>query len=445
MRIEDYLRLVTSQIRCKKACPCVEKELEDHILDQMEAYVKEGMDEEEALDKAVLEMGDPVEVGVELDRLHRPQISWGMVLATGILGMISVLLQYSLQGAGNEMVRPQKQLLFTVLGLLLMIGVYYLDYSILGRYGRQIGAMFLGFMILTIPFRLSVNAASTFIYLGGLVISVPIMMYLYVPIFGGILYSYRKSGYEVLWKIGLWAAIPVWLVLRCPSLVHACFLTLALLIVFTLAVWKDWYTFSKKKVLSMLWGLVAVMPVILLFGNGILAAYQKDRMRAFMDGKGTASYINDMITTILQNCRLWGGSEVGLQVLNSKMPGAQSDFAFVSLVACFGILAGVLVAGLYAGLLWKIFRISKDQHNQLGAIIGCGCGAVFGVQVIYHLLQCLNMLPTASVTLPFLSNSGSGTLVAYMLMGLVLSVYRYKNIPLNMEVRKIPRIRITVE
>ena len=64
MRIEDYLHLVTSQIRCKKACPCVEKELENHIMDQMNAYVKEGMDEETALDKAILEMGDPVEVGV---------------------------------------------------------------------------------------------------------------------------------------------------------------------------------------------------------------------------------------------------------------------------------------------------------------------------------------------------------------------------------------------
>ena len=52
MRIEDYLRLVTSQIRCKKACPCVEKELENHIMDQMDTYVKAGMDKEEALDKA---------------------------------------------------------------------------------------------------------------------------------------------------------------------------------------------------------------------------------------------------------------------------------------------------------------------------------------------------------------------------------------------------------
>lgn len=163
MRIEDYLRLVTSQIRCKKACPCVEKELENHIMDQMDTYVKAGMDKEEALDKAILEMGDPVEVGVELDRIHRPQMAWGMVLVVGILGILSVLLQYRLRAVGNELVMPEKQLVFTAFGFLLMLGTYYLDYSILGKYGKQIGAVFLGCMIGTIPFRLTVNNASTFI------------------------------------------------------------------------------------------------------------------------------------------------------------------------------------------------------------------------------------------------------------------------------------------
>lgn len=75
MKKEEYLRCVTDQIRCKKACPGIEKELEDHITDQAEMYLKKGMTEEQALKKAIAEMGDPVQVGVELDRIHRPQMS----------------------------------------------------------------------------------------------------------------------------------------------------------------------------------------------------------------------------------------------------------------------------------------------------------------------------------------------------------------------------------
>ena len=64
MKKEEYLRCVTDQIRCKKACPGIEKELEDHITDQAEMYLKKGMTEEQALKKAIAEMGDPVQVGV---------------------------------------------------------------------------------------------------------------------------------------------------------------------------------------------------------------------------------------------------------------------------------------------------------------------------------------------------------------------------------------------
>lgn len=48
-------------------------------------------------------MGDPVQVGVELDRIHRPQMSWGLVLLAGILGIISIVLQYGLKSHGYEM------------------------------------------------------------------------------------------------------------------------------------------------------------------------------------------------------------------------------------------------------------------------------------------------------------------------------------------------------
>jgi len=55
MKKEEYLRCVTDQIRCKKACPGIEKELEDHITDQAEMYLKKGMTEEQALKKAIAE------------------------------------------------------------------------------------------------------------------------------------------------------------------------------------------------------------------------------------------------------------------------------------------------------------------------------------------------------------------------------------------------------
>ena len=74
MERRDYLELMTGQIRCKKMCPVIAKEVEDHIEDQKQVFMAEGMKEEEAEKAAVEEMGDPVEVGVEMDQIHRPKM-----------------------------------------------------------------------------------------------------------------------------------------------------------------------------------------------------------------------------------------------------------------------------------------------------------------------------------------------------------------------------------
>jgi cell division protein FtsW (lipid II flippase) len=76
----------------------------------------------------------------------------------------------------------------------------------------------------------------------------------------------------------------------------------------------------------------------------------------------------------------------------------------------------------------KIFHISVTQKNQLGMIIGTGCGIAFLVKITASLLINLQILPYFSISMPFLSYGGSNTFVSYILLGLVLSVYRYKNI-----------------
>ena len=56
MKMQEYLSVVTEQIRCQQARQMVSEELEEHILEQAKAYEEEGMFEEEALEKAVREM-----------------------------------------------------------------------------------------------------------------------------------------------------------------------------------------------------------------------------------------------------------------------------------------------------------------------------------------------------------------------------------------------------
>lgn len=92
-----YIQTVTDQIRCKRALPLVTKELEDHIEDQKCDYMTEGMEPSEAEEAAVLEMGDPVEVGIEMDQIHRPKMAWKMIGLIAVLNLAGILLMYCLR------------------------------------------------------------------------------------------------------------------------------------------------------------------------------------------------------------------------------------------------------------------------------------------------------------------------------------------------------------
>lgn len=74
---EEYVRILTEQIRCKQARAQVAQEIRSHIEEQENFYLSEGLDREEAESEAVKEMGDPVEAGTALDLVHRPRVAWG--------------------------------------------------------------------------------------------------------------------------------------------------------------------------------------------------------------------------------------------------------------------------------------------------------------------------------------------------------------------------------
>lgn len=132
---QKYLDLLTNQIRCEKARLAVRSEIESHIEDQKNAFIAEGMEASEAEQEAIREMGDPVDVGISMDRIHRPQMAWGMIFLIGLMSLLGFLLQYRQYTDMADGLRevysfnPVTSFGVMMVGFLLMIGVCYADYS----------------------------------------------------------------------------------------------------------------------------------------------------------------------------------------------------------------------------------------------------------------------------------------------------------------------------
>ena len=74
-REKDYINSICHYVRCKQAHSCICRELGDHIEDQREAFIAEGMTPEAASEAAVREMGEAELVGGRMDKVYRPRIS----------------------------------------------------------------------------------------------------------------------------------------------------------------------------------------------------------------------------------------------------------------------------------------------------------------------------------------------------------------------------------
>ncbi|MBO4981287.1 MAG: FtsW/RodA/SpoVE family cell cycle protein [Lachnospiraceae bacterium] len=445
MSMEEFLNTVTEQIRWKGARGPVSEELKAHILDQAQSYEREadcpgtgeGLTESGALERAVREMGDPVAIGVEMDRIHRPKISWEILVLVGVLSIAGLILHGVLRSYSPEEYHLKRQAAFVVIGYLLMLGVCLLDYNFLGRHSRKIAAGFLLFLIggTFFPGSYGRDTYRTFDIL-HIKLNVTVLIYLFVPIFGALLYSYRGQGYKAVGKLALWAAVPMLFLYRLPALYTAVTLGLALALLFTVAAAKDWYRINKKLVLGGLWTVILAVPIavislVLIRGTdqSLLREYQADRLLAYIRG-GEGSYLVENVEKVLDGC-LFMGRDSGNLERAVNLPGHNSDYVLVSLMSAYGIVAGVIVVLLLLWMTGKVFCISMGQKNQLGMIIGSGCGIVFLIQTLFCVLVNLNLCPPAQTLLPFLCYGGNTTIVSYLLLGLCLSICRYQNMPLG--------------
>lgn len=440
--METYLEKLLSQIRCKKARPYIAEEIRDHIECQIADNLSEGMSYEEAEKNAVTDMGDPVEVGISLDRIHKPKIAWKLLVIVGVLSLLGLLLQQSIlrqPGYQDLEIGLQERYRYAAegfgaavaIGFLLMCVIYFLDYTVIAKYSRFIGGAILilgGLHIAGFGGFDYVNGIGNWIGFGRLRVSVTSLMMFYVPIYGAILYKYRDGGILALCRAILWLILPVFITSRIPSLGVAVIIMVSMLIELTVAVWKGWFQLPVKKTLICLWMLFAVVPVLLLAGMyalHMLEVYQEARIRSYLTASGDANYMTSMLHKFNENISFWGNS--GNDVLEG-LPEFNKAYVFSYILNSYGKSAGIVVVVLLAALVVFMFGTSVRQKNELGTVMGFGCGMIILLNVLLNLAGIFGWIPLTTTFLPFLSVGRDNILLSYALAGIILSIYRYKDV-----------------
>lgn len=438
MTLEEYLSELGGQIRDDQARSFVEDEVRCHIMDQAEAYESDGMVREDALITAVREMGDPVSVGIDLDKIHRPHMDWCFLVYVFFISILNLGIQYlinrymPLESDGSVVTHfSGTSTITTFVGLSTMLVMYRLDYTILAGRSRIAGLAYL--IIIAILSGLCesyVNGGKTWISIDDLSVSSFALMTAFLPLFAGILYDYRGKGKSAIVKILLWMFVPVSVGLCCRRLTSysAIFILSAETILFILALYKGWYTVNIKAVLLGGVGITIILAAARLM---LAAEYQKQRIMYWLAhfgiGSYSISYVCRQLTNVFAHSNVVRKNDEAIAIMK-ELPSFQGDLVLGSVAATCGIIAAISLLVCILVLSVYIFSISLRQRNALGYIIGCSCGVAIGLQSFANILAVFGILPFMFTFLPFFGGGFSTIVVDYALLGLVLSIYRYKDI-----------------
>ena len=429
--MEEYIRKLLEQVRFKKAHKSIEGEIRSHIEDQINDNMSEGMDREEAEKAAVADMGDPVEVGISMDRIHRPRIAWSVVAIAVLIGIASsvvhelMVLDASAHDASISVIGSHVFYTNVLAGLIAMIIIYMIDYTVIAKYAKPIALAMLAILLLG-SLGLTINGMHMYLTVGPVRFLTSAFMLLYVPLYGAIVYKYRGGSARAFFKALIWMIIPAVFVLKWPRFMTALVLVMTMAVQLSIAVAKGWFKVPKKITIAALWASITVLPLAilaLLYRTGSLASYQMERIRAFLYLDNDAAFLTRTVRSF-NEVNMVGDS--GKELLGA-LPNPNSDFLLLYLANKYGLVIVLVVVAAVVAMIVTGCIASAKSKNQLGLVMGVGCMNVLLANLIINVFQNMGVVPYADSFMPFFSAGGSNIVLAYIFLGIILSIYKYKD------------------
>ncbi|PEQ09238.1 FtsW/RodA/SpoVE family cell cycle protein [Bacillus toyonensis] len=407
---EHFLREVTNHIKSKEAKDLVAAELDFHLKQAKNMWVEKGLSEEVAEDKAVEQMGSPVKLGQELNKLHKPKVDWFLisllVIAMG-LGFLPVIAF----GHTNDLL--MNKVIFVILGVATAVGMMLIDYRKLERFGWLFYTI--GVLTLVLPryFSNDLMNGEALIKIDpvatGCLMAVPFFLLAWASFFNNGRLKIRHLLILYLFSLYLFLTI---------SVLSPIFIYITMVFVM---LW--WSKLGKKKALVITVVTICLFTLVGLFS---VKEYQVDRILGYLNpgyDAGGEGFMYIRLKEVMSSTGWFGASE------NIKpIPAAHTDFVFASLTYYYGYVLALILVLILSLFVVRLVVISYKINDRYGKLLLVGGMTLFLVQFIYNVGMILGLLPIASISLPFISYGLTPTVFHALLIGIVLSVYRRKDI-----------------
>lgn len=418
-KVEQYLDKVLSEIKNKEVHEEIKLEITGHIEDLYETYLDEGLSSEEAIKKAILEMGEAKLIGEKLNKIHRGKIEFGIVVPSILMCLFSIFLMFFMVDYNKYFNKTMgiKTIVSWIIGLLFAVILYKFDYRRIKKHCTKIFIVTNLIVFFQLFFGNAINGVRIFIQMGNFSANItPIYLFLMCIALPGVLEKVKAEKNKKIFYLIAVYAIPSFLIMIMPSMMNLMIYNAIFIVVAINS------KFSWRYIITMP---MAVLGIIIV--QIINSAYLMERFICFFDINRNPSgmgYMNKQIDSLIKLSGIFGnGIDKNIQFL----PEAHTDFIFMCIVYSCGWIVAITFIALVVFFLVRLIKSSKLIKDSYGKSIVMAFATLFFMEFSWNILMNLNLMPIMGISCPFISYGGTAMIINTASIGIIMSVYRRKN------------------
>jgi rod shape determining protein RodA len=316
-----------------------------------------------------------------------------------------------------------RQLVWVLVGVGVSFVVASVDYHLLAEHIVLIYSLTIAFLVSVLLFGNTVAGARSWFGIGSFGLQPSELAKLVVVIALARFFSEISRKYLTLSQILTAVAIcgtPIALVALQPDLGTAlAFSPILLLGLFVRGV-------RPAVLISGVLIVLLLLPVTWAF----LKDYQKDRILTFLHPESDplgSGYQVIQSKIAIGSGGLWGtGFFEGSQNQLGFLPTRHTDFIFSVVAEETGFFGVCLTLALLLTFVFRTLSLTFMPGDTLGLFIVLGVGGIFVFHILVNVGMVIGFMPITGIPLPFLSYGGSSVLTAFIGLGLIVSVRRYR-------------------
>lgn len=466
--IEKFLDDVVEQIQYKPVRIEIKEELAAHIEDRKAEYINKGMDNYSAQHKAIVNMGNAVELGVHLNKIRKVQKNPLLVILITILMCVGIFgsVQVRMFPNHNSSVADISYFFY---GLGIFFIVYYCGYENIVKNNRIYLTVVVGMLLLFLIFfmiqRISIihliRMNKPNIYYAWELLIIPIIMIM--------AYFYRsKKNKSIKLTTVIVAAV---IFFNSLHFMDDYFLTANLIILITIS-----STLLYMVATGMLEGKIIRLLFSWFIGSGIMLAvylltftgsWKYEFQQCFYPEKVAQNYFDDsynsiLIKNLLGKAKLVGPINISQDELKSYFTSEwyfenmddfrykykmqfvnngdvtsledilpehyQTNYRIAYSIIKYGWLPSIALLLIMAVVYVILIRMVGKIRNKIGKVISFSCVLTLVLQLLLYVFGNFGFQFGRFCTFPFVSEGHFSIITNAILIGLACSAYRYDKV-----------------